>query len=81
MAGTTTIAYVESYDVVTNEWYDASPMNLNRSALSACVVDAIPNAREYSFVANNAGGEGHTSSISMGSMQPMSSTMCQPMNL
>ncbi|KAK7863877.1 hypothetical protein R5R35_007211 [Gryllus longicercus] len=48
--GTTTIAYVECYDAETNEWYDASPMNLNRSALSACVIPGLPNAREYSYL-------------------------------
>ncbi|CAK9802012.1 Kelch-like protein 10 [Anthophora quadrimaculata] len=46
--GTTTIAYAECYDADSNEWYDASPMNLNRSALSACVVTGLANAREYS---------------------------------
>ncbi|XP_033221117.1 kelch-like protein 10 isoform X2 [Belonocnema kinseyi] len=48
--GSTTIAYVECYDADSNEWYDASPMNLNRSALSACVVTRLDNAREYSYL-------------------------------
>ncbi|XP_015174125.1 PREDICTED: kelch-like protein 10 [Polistes dominula] len=48
--GTTTIAYVECYDADSNEWYDASPMNLNRSALSACVISGLSNAREYSYL-------------------------------
>ncbi|XP_060819012.1 kelch-like protein 10 [Bombus pascuorum] len=47
--GSTTIAYAECYDGDSNEWYDASPMNLNRSALSACVIAGLDNAREYSY--------------------------------
>ncbi|KZC09505.1 Kelch-like protein 10 [Dufourea novaeangliae] len=47
--GSTTIAYAECYDADSNEWYDASPMNLNRSALSACVIAGLTNAREYSY--------------------------------
>lgn len=47
--GSTTIAYAECYDADSNEWYDASPMNLNRSALSACVISGLANAREYSY--------------------------------
>ena len=47
--GSTTIAYAECYDADSNEWYDASPMNLNRSALSACVIAGLANAREYSY--------------------------------
>nr|CAD7396438.1 unnamed protein product [Timema poppensis] len=48
--GQTTIAYVECYDVVSNEWYDASPMNLNRSALNACVLTGLSNAKDYSYL-------------------------------
>ncbi|XP_034186020.1 kelch-like protein 10 [Osmia lignaria lignaria] len=47
--GSTTIAYAECYDADSNEWYDASPMNLNRSALSACVIAGLANASEYSY--------------------------------
>ncbi|XP_076281415.1 kelch-like protein 10 [Lasioglossum baleicum] len=47
--GVTTIAYAECYDADSNEWYDASPMNLNRSALSACVIAGLANAHEYSY--------------------------------
>lgn len=50
VAGSTTINYVECYDAEANEWFDAAPMNLNRSALSACVISGLPNAREYSYV-------------------------------
>lgn len=28
-------------------------MNLNRSALSACVIGGLPNARDYSMVGRN----------------------------
>ncbi|XP_069702649.1 kelch-like protein 10 [Periplaneta americana] len=48
--GSTTIAYVECYDADSNEWYDATPMNLNRSALSACVLAGLPNKKEYSYL-------------------------------
>ncbi|KAK9739181.1 Kelch motif [Popillia japonica] len=48
--GSTTINFVECYDPENNEWYDAAPMNLNRSALSACVISGLPNAKEYSLV-------------------------------
>lgn len=47
--GSSTIAYVECYDADYNEWYDAFPMNLSRSALSACVIAGLANAREYSY--------------------------------
>jgi len=48
--GSSTIACVECYDADYNEWYDASPMNLSRSALSACVIAGLANAREYSYL-------------------------------
>ncbi|XP_022920023.1 kelch-like protein 10 isoform X2 [Onthophagus taurus] len=48
--GSTTINFVECYDPENNEWFDAAPMNLNRSALSACVISGLPNAKEYSLV-------------------------------
>jgi kelch-like protein 10 len=48
--GTTTIPYVECYDGVQNEWFDAAHMNLNRSALAACVLRGLPNARDYSYL-------------------------------
>lgn len=48
--GTTTIAYVECHDGNTNEWFDVAHMNLNRSALSACVLSGLPNGREYSYL-------------------------------
>ncbi|XP_035707332.1 kelch-like protein 10 [Folsomia candida] len=48
--GATTIPYVECYDSKVNEWFDGSHMNLNRSALSACVVTNLPNARDYSYL-------------------------------
>lgn len=41
---------MECYDAETNSWYGASPMNLNRSALSACVISGLPNAKDYSMV-------------------------------
>lgn len=50
ISGSNIIAYVECYDADYNEWYDASPMNLNRSAVSACVISGLTNAREYSYL-------------------------------
>lgn len=50
VSGSSTVAYVECYDADYNEWYDASPMNLSRSALSACVIAGLANAREYSYL-------------------------------
>lgn len=49
-AGSTTVSYVEYYDTETNQWYETSPMNLNRSALSACIISGLPNAKDYSVV-------------------------------
>ncbi|XP_045766554.1 kelch-like protein 10 isoform X2 [Maniola jurtina] len=49
--GSTTIPHVECYDGDTSEWYDAAPMNLTRSALSACVIAGLPNARSFSYLA------------------------------
>ncbi|CAG4962784.1 unnamed protein product [Colias eurytheme] len=49
--GSTTIPHVECYDGDTMEWYDAAPMNLTRSALSACVIAGLPNARAFSYLA------------------------------
>jgi len=48
--GTTTIPYVEGYDSSLNVWVDAAHMNLNRSALAACVLRGLPNARDYSYL-------------------------------
>ncbi|CAH1119729.1 unnamed protein product [Phaedon cochleariae] len=54
VSGSTTINYVEYYDTDSNEWYDAASMNVSRSALSACVVHGLPNAKDYSFLRRNA---------------------------
>lgn len=50
VAGSTTVSFVEYYDTDTNSWYETSPMNLNRSALSACIISGLPNAKEYSVI-------------------------------
>lgn len=65
VAGFGPIAYVECYDPDSNEWYDASPMNLNRSALGACVIAGLENAKEYSSV-SKARCIGHASSRNRG---------------
>ncbi|XP_020277572.1 kelch-like protein 10 [Pseudomyrmex gracilis] len=65
--GSSTIAYVECYDADYNEWYDASPMNLSRSALSACVIAGLANAREYSYLGKARDlGQGQATSKSRG---------------
>lgn len=53
LEGSTTINYVEYYDTESNEWYDAASMNVSRSALSACVVHGLPNAKDYTFLRQN----------------------------
>lgn len=52
-SGSTTIAFVECYDVDNNKWYSVSHMNLNRSALRACVLTGLDNAREYSYLSKS----------------------------
>lgn len=44
------MSFVEYYDAETNTWCETSPMNLNRSALSACIISGLPNARDYSMI-------------------------------
>ncbi|XP_060518046.1 kelch-like protein 10 [Cylas formicarius] len=48
--GSTTINSVEYYDTVADEWDNAVSMNLNRSALSACVLSGLPNSKDYSLL-------------------------------
>jgi kelch-like protein 10 len=45
--GATTIYHVECYDDKTTEWFEATDMNIYRSALSACVVTDLPNIADY----------------------------------
>lgn len=42
-----TINDVEYYDVLTDEWHEARPMAVLRSALSCCVVTKPPNIERY----------------------------------
>jgi kelch-like protein 10 len=62
--GATVIADAEYFDEETGEWYEASIMNVQRSALSACVLSGLPNAREYCYT---AGVEGTYEEIPNGS--------------
>lgn len=48
--GMNTIHDVEMYDIRTNKWFEMWPMQQNRSALGACVVERLPNGREYSWL-------------------------------
>ncbi|CAH1130998.1 unnamed protein product [Ceutorhynchus assimilis] len=48
--GATTINYMEYYDIEVDEWVEAASMNLNRSALSACVISGLSNSKDYSFL-------------------------------
>uniref|UniRef100_A0A8C9WW43 Kelch like family member 10 n=1 Tax=Sander lucioperca TaxID=283035 RepID=A0A8C9WW43_SANLU len=45
--GYTTTYNVESYDATTDEWSEACDMEIFRSALSCCVVYALPNMADY----------------------------------
>ncbi|XP_031331131.1 kelch-like protein 10 isoform X2 [Photinus pyralis] len=47
--GSSTVNVVERYNPDANEWHITSPMNLNRSALSACILNGLPNAKDYSY--------------------------------
>ena len=49
IAGSFTIPHVECYDGLHNEWYDATDMNVNRSALKACVLTDLPNVKDYTY--------------------------------
>ncbi|RZC38384.1 kelch-like protein 10 [Asbolus verrucosus] len=50
VSGFSTMNLVEYYNPKTNGWSEAPPMNLNRSALRACVISGLPNAKEYSIL-------------------------------
>lgn len=45
--GVTTIFNVECFDRTSEEWFDATDMNIYRSALSACVINGLPNVHDY----------------------------------
>lgn len=49
VTGSTTIPNTEYYNEERNEWIEVASMNLNRSALAACVIRGLPNAAEYSY--------------------------------
>ncbi|CAN8010488.1 unnamed protein product, partial [Ixodes pacificus] len=48
--GTTTVPFVECYDAKLNSWRRVTDMNINRSALGACVAINLPNSKEFSVV-------------------------------
>lgn len=48
--GSKTIEYVEKYNTEQNMWFTINSMNLNRSALGACVLPGLSNAKDYSYV-------------------------------
>lgn len=45
--GASTTYNVECFDEKTCEWYEATDMNIFRSALSACVISGLPNMHDY----------------------------------
>lgn len=53
MSGSSTINFVEYYDTETDEWCNAASMNLNRSALSACVISGLTNAKRFTYLGCN----------------------------
>ncbi|KAK9519853.1 hypothetical protein VZT92_022556 [Zoarces viviparus] len=40
---------VEYYDATTDEWTEACPLDISRSAVSCCVLSGLPNMDEYVF--------------------------------
>lgn len=63
VTGSTTINFVECYDPDADEWFDAAPMNLNRSALNACVISGLPNARDYALAGRSQGEVGQGAGV------------------
>jgi len=45
--GSGVIADSEMFDVTTNSWSQAPPMNVKRSALSLATVSGLPNRKQY----------------------------------
>ena len=52
LSGNMTIGDVECYNDETDEWLDVTDMNVGRSALSACVLSDLPNARKFTHHGN-----------------------------
>ena len=53
--------HVECYEGKSNEWYDATDMNINRSALKACLVRDLNNVVDFTHYGHNKdrGGDSH----------------------
>ncbi len=49
VVGQTTISAVERYDPEVDSWEEMCGMNLNRSAVKACVVSGLSNVKDYTF--------------------------------
>lgn len=47
LLGSHTISQVESFSQDSNSWNGVMDMNVNRSALKACVICDLPNAVDY----------------------------------
>lgn len=61
--GVVTIHNVECYDVNNDGWYDATDMSLYRSALSACVMNGLPNVQDFIYKPPNHASQGTTSAV------------------
>uniref|UniRef100_A0A0L8I2P4 BACK domain-containing protein n=2 Tax=Octopus bimaculoides TaxID=37653 RepID=A0A0L8I2P4_OCTBM len=60
--GFNTISRVECFDTVSEQWYKTASLNINRSALSACVIEGLPNVKPYISERNRKeGGVGSNS--------------------
>lgn len=69
MAGTSTINFVECYDADADEWFDSAPMNLNRSALGACVISGLSNGSDYSLIGRSRKGVGQGAGLHENNIQ------------
>ena len=49
---------MECFDGTTEEWYDATDMNINRSALKACVVRGLEDVTAYTYYGRSQSTEG-----------------------
>ncbi|XP_060074906.1 uncharacterized protein LOC132554600 [Ylistrum balloti] len=45
----TSISNVECFDKSSEQWFDATEMNVDRSGLSACIVNGLPNVQDYTY--------------------------------
>lgn len=49
LPGSITISQAEAYHVTEGKWSHVTDLNMNRSALKACVLDGLPNSYRFTF--------------------------------